>query len=170
MEGTNILVVSDTHGNSQAIGRLLENYKGLVTDVVHLGDHARDMVRFSRSESLNFHIVNGNTDPLIAGYDERIIEVAGKKIFITHGHRYNVKTNLESIIYRARELQVNACLFGHTHIQVLFAQDDIIFLNPGSPTFPGSENPRGYALLRISEENAITGKLLTYKEPVWQGI
>lgn len=170
----NILVISDTHGNSQAIKRLLENYRGLVAAVVHLGDHARDMVRLARTDSTPnmFHIVNGNTDPLVESYDERVINVADKRIFITHGHRYSVKSSLDSIVLRAQELQVDACLFGHTHVQTLFTQSSIVFMNPGSPTYPHPDQERGYGLLRISDEGVITGKLLTYREAreaSWQG-
>ena len=186
MSGANILVMSDTHGNTKVIKQLLENYQGQVAAVVHLGDYARDMARFARqdADSALYYIVNGNTDPLVEVYDERVIEVAGKRIFITHGHRYDVKSKLDNLVYRAQELQVDACLFGHTHIAVLFTHKNIVFLNPGSLTYPSHDQERGYGLIRISEENPddsesehhemfcpnITGKLLTYRDPVWQEI
>ena len=163
----NILVMSDTHGNTQVIKHLLENYQGRVAAVVHLGDYARDMTFFSRSDKDHslYHIVNGNTDPLIEAYDERVIEVMDKRIFITHGHRYDVKAKLDNLIYRSVELKVDVCLFGHTHIATMFDQDDILFLNPGSPTYPRTDKDRGYGLIRISDEGAVTGKLLSYREP-----
>jgi len=170
MSGANILVISDTHGNSGAIGQLLQNYQGMLAAVVHLGDYARDMARYARSDkdSNIYYIVNGNTDPLVDAYDERVVEVAGKRIFITHGHRYDVKTKLDNLIYKAQELQVDACLFGHTHLATTFTQDGIVFLNPGSPTYPHPDTERGYGLLRITEEGTISAKLLTYREPVWR--
>ena len=181
MEDQNILVISDTHGNSRLISTLLTNYLKVVTTVVHLGDHARDMVRFVRDKhvdddlnKIEFHVVNGNTDPLIDIYEERVIEVAGKSIFITHGHNYDVKSNLDRLIERAQELHVDACLFGHTHIPTLFTQNGILFLNPGSATYPHPDTEKGYGLLRISEGPdgtgpVITGKLLPYKDPVgWE--
>ena len=172
MSGANILVMSDTHGNTKAISRLLENYQGQVVAVVHLGDYARDMVRFARmdADGAIYHIVNGNTDPLVEAYDERVIEIADKRLFITHGHRYEVKSKLDNLIYRAQELQVDACLFGHTHMATLFNHSDIVFLNPGSLTYPSQDQEKGYGLIRITEEGAVTGKLLTYREPVWQEI
>jgi len=169
----NILVISDTHGNTGAIKNLLDNYQGMVAAVVHLGDYSRDMSRFTRGAEGGediYHIVSGNTDPLVEAYDERVIEVAGKKIFITHGHRYDVKTSLQRLIYKAQELQVDACLFGHTHDATTFTEQGIVFLNPGSPTYPAPEQDRGYGLLRITEEGTITGKLLSYREPSWPGV
>ena len=170
MSGINVLVVSDTHGDFIIIEQLLENYHGTINAAIHLGDHARDMSRFVRSKKdssqpkpIDIHIVNGNTDPLAEAYDDRVIDIAGKQIFITHGHRYSVKTSYDNIIYKAQELQVDACLFGHTHIQTLFKENDTLFMNPGSLTYPQPTNTPGYALLRISEEDKITGKLLQYK-------
>jgi len=170
MSDANILVISDTHGNIHAIKQLARNYHDSITAVVHLGDHAGDMIRAAGTAVKNdmIHIVNGNTDPPLNTYNERVIEIAGKRLFITHGHRYNVKLGLDTLIYRARELQVDACLFGHTHNQALFTQSDIVFLNPGSPSSPHFGTEKGYGLLRISDKGDVTGKLLTYREAVWQ--
>jgi len=166
--GADILIISDTHGNTQAIKQLVKKYHGLITAVVHLGDHSGDMLRMAGpAVKMDMcHIVSGNTDPAICTYNERVIDVADKRIFITHGHRYNVKAGLDLLIYKARELQVDACLFGHTHHQTLFTQSDIVFLNPGSPSSPHFGTDRGYGLLRISNAGVITGELLTYWEDV----
>ncbi|MCL1987554.1 MAG: metallophosphoesterase [Firmicutes bacterium] len=162
----NVLVLSDTHGNLIPIHQLLKSYNGVISAVIHLGDHSRDMLRcMSTNSELSYHIVNGNTDPLTSNLEDRVIELHEKRIFITHGHDYNVKVTLDRIIYKARELQVDACLFGHTHIPVSFMQNDILFFNPGSITYPAQGTERGYGMLRISEK--ITGKLLQYREPAW---
>jgi len=168
----NILVISDTHGNTNPIRQLLANYQGIVSAVVHLGDYTRDMSCFAISDKDKdmYHIVIGNNDPLIDIYDERVITVGGIRMFITHGHRYNVKSSPDKLIYRAQELNVHACLFGHTHKPVLFTEKNIVFLNPGSPTYPYPETNRGYGLLRISEDGNLTGKLVTYKERSCPGL
>ena len=166
----NILALSDTHGNIQAINQLLKNYQDSITAVVHLGDYVRDMARIvgTAEKSDIYHIVSGNTDLTTKIFDERVIEIADKRIFITHGHKYNVKAGLDLLIYKARELQVDACLFGHTHKQTLFTQSGIVFLNPGSLSYPYPGTDKGYGFIRISKEGDITGKLLTYREAVCQ--
>ena len=170
MEGTNILVLSDTHGYIKAVTDLIDNYKNLVTHVIHLGDNSNDMIRFKHTNPhLNFYDASGVNDPSSAQGIEQVIEIAGKKIFITHGHNYGVKTGLENIIYKAREIKVDACFFGHTHVQTSFTESGITFLNPGSPMFPAPDNPRGYALVRIAD-GEISVKLLEYKESAWQKI
>ena len=167
MADTNILVMSDTHNNSKAVRQLIDNYyrTKFVFTVIHLGDHIMDIIRnISAEEKNEFHLVFGNSDSPLEGYEERIIEIAGKKIFITHGHFHEVKFGTDKIVYKAKELGVDACLFGHSHLPTLFEQDGILFLNPGSTTYPPPGQNKGYALLRISEDGTITGKLLVYKE------
>ena len=159
----NYLIVSDTHGNTRILEQLLENYKSITNTVIHLGDHARDMSRFKDNETV-LYIVNGNTDPMIAEYDERVIELDGKRIFITHGHRYGVKSSYTDLIYKAEELDVQACLFGHSHVPVIFKEKGIFFMNPGSPTHPRPGDLPGYALMRIEDDGQINGMLMTYKE------
>jgi len=160
--------MSDTHGDSGAVKQLLENCKDQVSAVVHLGDHTRDIMRVAVADKAGvYHIVNGNTDSFLEAYKDRVIEVGGKRIFITHGHRYDVKIGIDMLIYKARELQVDACLFGHTHVAALFKQSGIVFLNPGSLTNPRPGLKRGYGMLSISEEGTIAGKLLVYKGATW---
>jgi len=167
MADTHILVMSDTHGNYKAVQQLLDTYLKHVSAVIHLGDITQDLISHNKTGLENFHIVNGNVDFMgNPDYEERVIELSGKKIFITHGHRYSVKSGLDNLVYKAQELGVNACLFGHTHQQIMFKQDGILFLNPGSPTYPRVGSEKGYALLRISEEGAISAKLLAYRTQI----
>ena len=53
-------------------------------------------------------------------------------MFITHGHKYNVKMRLDSIYYKTLELDCNYLLFGHTHYPVCQNLNGIYVLNPGS--------------------------------------
>ena len=161
-----ILVLSDTHGNIQPIQKLLEDYKDKADAVIHLGDYAKDMVRFAKGNG-NIHIVNGNNEIPVAAYEDRVIEIGGKRIFICHGHRYQVKSGLDKLIYHARELNVDACLFGHTHVPECFTEHGIVFLNPGSITYPFPQTKGGYGLLRASEDGTVSGRLFPYKESIW---
>jgi len=158
--------MSDTHGNTAAIQGLLSIYQNQVDAVIHLGDNAQDMQRFVSTDknSDTFYMVNGNMDSESDDIKERVVEIAGKRIFITHGHHYNVKSKLDNIIYKAQELQVNACLFGHTHNPIMFKQEGILFLNPGSLTYPCPGTERSYGLIFISEDKGINGALFSYKE------
>ena len=161
MNDVNILVMSDTHGNRNAVNQLLDAYLKSVSAVIHLGDHSSDIFK---NENAEFHITSGNTDPFVPSYAERVIEIANKKIFITHGHQYDIKDSLDRLIYKAIELRVDACLFGHTHQPIVFKQDGILFLNPGSTTKPSMGSEKSYALMRISAKGEIVAKLHNFKE------
>jgi len=163
MNDVNILVMSDTHGNRNAVKQLLDAYQKSIFAVIHLGDHSSDIIKNS---NVAFHVTSGNTDPFVLSYAERVIDIAGKKIFITHGHKYDVKDGLDRLVYKAIELGVDACLFGHSHQPIVFKQDGILFLNPGSTTKPAMGSDKSYALMRISSEGKIKAKLHTFKENI----
>ena len=75
------------------------------------------------------------------------IEIDGVKILLTHGHRYGVKNGYLNLIMRAKELQVNAVIFGHTHIPEVFTEDGVLFVNPGSCSYYAVK--RTYAVMFI---------------------
>jgi len=162
MSGVNVIVISDTHGDIYGVQNVLDKHKTVVSHVIHLGDHSKDMARYMLEGNYDYtyHIVNGNTDLYSDIYEDRLIEINSKKIFITHGHMYNVKLDLQRLTYKAMEMGADACFFGHTHSQVLFKEEGIFFLNPGSPTHPRTANDKGYALVRISDEGNIVGKFI----------
>ena len=58
--------------------------------------------------------------------DEKIIEVCGKKIFITHGHFYGVKEGMQRLLYRGLELKVDIALYGHTHISNILFEEGML--------------------------------------------
>lgn len=147
-----IMVISDTHGNVDGIIREFKR-KEEIDLLIHLGDYCKDALKLK--EKLNIEVINvrGNCDLLDYNTpEEELIEIKGIKILITHGHRYNVKYTLNNIYYKAREVQANVVLFGHSHVPVSSTYDGIIFLNPGSSTLPRGGSKRSYGLLQIDEK------------------
>lgn len=57
---------------------------------------------------------------------------AGKRIFFTHGHLYEVKFDLYRAACAAREREADALLFGHTHRAEITWDDGLLLFNPGS--------------------------------------
>jgi len=64
--------------------------------------------------------------------DTEIFELNGKKIFLTHGHLYGVKSTMKEIEAKAEEIEADICIFGHTHREYMNEKNDIIYLNPGA--------------------------------------
>jgi len=118
-----ILVLSDSHGNSKNVKRILE----LCHDadmIVHLGDGAADLSKLLPDNyEKPLVLIEGNGEYYgWVGADRRyrpkrteIVAFEGKKIFMTHGHLYDVKYGLERIAARAYADGADIVLFGHTH-------------------------------------------------------
>ena len=161
-----IFLISDTHGQTDKLEKLLELFKEDVGLVCHMGDYGSDLRKFeSRYRNLQMAAVNGNTDFSLHGQTEQVIElqVNGNKLrlLITHGHRFGVKRNFDRLLSYAKELGVNAVFFGHTHESVCFERDGIFFMNPGSLTF-GREGSSTYGIVRITESGEFTGEIIDY--------
>ncbi|MBQ8605286.1 MAG: metallophosphoesterase [Clostridia bacterium] len=130
-----VLVISDSHGN---FGRMYDLFKKEdCRAVIFLGDGIREAERlYDMSGAVPVYRVRGNCDMgAFNTPDEQLIELAGKRIFITHGHNYFVKSGLFRLRARAMELSADIALFGHTHSQFYEKQDGIILANPGALTF-----------------------------------
>ena len=91
--------------------------------VIHCGDYGTSSMK-------NIIYVKGNCD--LMGDKEHLLNINDIKFYITHGDMYNVKYTYQSLYYKAMEVNCRVCLFGHTHKQTYFKENDIIFINPGA--------------------------------------
>ena len=146
------LVLSDSHGDTEALSHIISSNIHAVGHVIHLGDGCGDMALFSyRYPEVSFHVVSGNCDCAPAFPEKRIAEIGGKKILIAHGHRYGVKTSYDRICYAAQEAGADICLFGHTHVPVTFEYEGILFMNPGAVCARGNGRPQ-YGIIDFTDE------------------
>lgn len=145
--------MSDTHGKNKA---LIEKVKLMKKpDIMfHLGDYIGDGLTISKALEISSIMVLGNGDHPSSGFkEEEIIEIKGKRILLTHGHKLGVSFNLNRIFYRAKELKADIALFGHTHIPIIEKKEECIIMNPGSPAFPrGSSHKKTFAIIEIDKE------------------
>lgn len=147
-----ILVVSDSHGLTSELVQLKEKHQDEVDVMLHCGDselQANDPVLEG------FIVVRGNCD-----FEEQFLEdivqsVGNKKVMITHGHRYQVKSSLLSLSYRAAELKANIVCFGHSHILGAEILNGILFLNPGSIRLPRLRKEKTYCILELLDDKII---------------
>ena len=132
-----IAVISDTH----RIHRYIEEAKQYIegADVlIHLGDNTEDIPELTQNFHGDVYGVRGNCDISNAYPKEQLIELCGKRIFITHGDLYGVKYGMNNIFYKAKEINADIVLFGHTHQHFIDEEDGIKFMNPGSISLPRS--------------------------------
>jgi putative phosphoesterase len=158
----NMLVISDSHRDVDAVRQVLTTYDKQIHMAIHLGDHDEDLTVCKRDfPALETYSVAGNCDPYSTTAKERILTVNGCRILLVHGHHQNVKMGgTDRLAYYAEEKGVNACLYGHTHIPAEFVRGNIYFFNPGSIGEPRAGERPTYGLVTVSDDGVIKGKAL----------
>jgi uncharacterized protein len=144
-----VLIVSDSHGLTTELEKIIEKHENEVDLFIHCGDS--ELEADERAIN-NFITVRGNCD-----FDERFPEdtikkLAGRTLFITHGHHYSVKSNLMRLSHRAKEVSADIACFGHSHQLGVEMVEDILFINPGSIRLPRGRRERTYVVLEILEK------------------
>ena len=89
-----------------------------------------------------------------------IRDLAGKKIWLTHGHNYYVSLDLKVIKDEARARGMDIVMFGHTHRPVIEVENDITLINPGSISYPRqADGIPTYIMLEIADNNEFSFEL-----------
>ncbi len=157
-----IAVVSDTH--IQRLGEKLP--KKILSDLssADMIIHAGDLVDLSVIEDLNklkkTIAVYGNMDPpevRRALQEKQIIEAGKFRIGLTHGGGSPAKI-LDYVKNIFLQDDVDAIIFGHTHIPVNETRDGILFFNPGSLMDKIFCDFNSYGVLEIDDK--ITGRII----------
>jgi hypothetical protein len=142
-----ILVVSDSHGNDSMLFRAHQQ-AGPVDAVIHTGDGEQDAQLLEETLGETVLRVAGNCDHGSSAPRELQITLAGRRILITHGDRYLVKSGLERLLSHGKQLGAEVILFGHTHLALTEQRDGILLLNPG--TLWGRAPFLSYGILELS--------------------
>jgi putative phosphoesterase len=161
-----LLIASDSHGRAD----LLERAVALVDPalLLFLGDGLRDLTALS--ERVLTRAVCGNCD-WTARADAppiRVEEIAGYRIYMTHGHLQGVKLSLDTAIQNAIVAGADVLLHGHTHIPFektyprgskigdTCTEKPLLVLCPGSIGQPPDGRPR-FATLTLTENGPLAG-------------
>lgn len=150
-----ILVLSDTH-----IPRAAHGLPEAILDQIKKSDmvlHAGDFVDEEVFDNIirlnkNLHAVYGNMDSqaLRRRLKAKEVVTAGKfKIGLIHG--YGAPKDLIQTV-RGEFKNVDAIVFGHSHLAVNTEKDGILFFNPGSPTDTIFAKTNTYGILEVTEK------------------
>ena len=149
-----ILVLSDSHS---AISFMRFCVDAIRPDaIVHLGDYFEDGGILSEEyPQIPMYQVPGNCDRFRCPRDAqeiRIEPVLGVPLYMTHGHRHNVKLDTGLLLQAARLSHVAAVLYGHTHVPGVFDapecdKSERKYINPGSVSIPKEGSAHGYMTL-----------------------
>ncbi len=156
-----LLVISDIHGSSYYANKILDIVNKENPDkIILLGDlyyHGprnplpNDYSPMKVADILNslkekLLVVKGNcdaeVDEMISNFkfeDNILLNANGKKIFFTHGHKYNIN--------KLPNEEFDIMFYGHFHICFIKQQDGKIFVNPGSISLPKENTLNSYATM-----------------------
>ena len=152
------IVFSDSHNSVWLMNDLVDKFRSKIDCIIHLGDCTEDTSDFE-IKGIKLFQVRGNNDYDSMYPSERTITLAGKMIYMTHGHRQRVYYGTDTLYYTAAQEQADIALFGHTHMPYLENEGGIIIMNPGSISLPRGGNERSFAFITI-ENNKITASVM----------
>ena len=159
-----ILLISDTHNDRLHLKhKILPKYADEIQMAVHLGDFAVDLISAQGAfPGIKMAGVGGSFE--FDEETEHIFEVGDgefkRRILLLHGHTVDVKSGLNRLVNYARQKEVHACFFGHTHVPVILEESGIFFMNPGSLTNPPSGKNGSYGLVTVSPEGKFYGEVI----------
>jgi len=144
-------IVSDSHGDVRVFNDMLAVPGAAEAELwLHAGDFAPDADDLEIMSGRRVARVLGNCDLFIDGvYDETLVEAAGHRIFLTHGHLFNVRFDTVMLAEAARTAGADIAVYGHTHI-ALVEHGDVTVLNPGSIARPRDEQCGSFMLVDLN--------------------
>lgn len=175
-----LLTVSDVHGNSENLFKIITRYGNGCDALLIAGDSCKDLERLLSiaEKDLEFRknipdvicAVKGNCDcenvyfsePLKSFHlpEKLILTANNQRILLTHGHNYGIAFSLNSLGLEMQYSEAKIGIFGHTHIAREYYADGYKFINPGSCTSPrGGQHP-GFAIITVGNNFSDTNFIL----------
>lgn len=133
-----ILLVSDSHGNSLALDNLLKLYPNMDL-YLHAGD-----LEIDEQSIRPFDCVKGNCDRYSNLPERRIIQTPFGNLFMTHLPYLPPEIK--------KEYDIKIFISGHTHRRRFELIDGIYYINPGAISFSRDGHDLSYAILSINSK------------------
>ena len=156
-----VLIISDSHGRDKWMDYVIEKEKGL-DRIIHLGDLEGGEDYLEVIAPCPTEIISGNND-YFSGYPrEKVIQLSGHRILLTHGHYYGVSYNRERLAQVARQQGCDMAMYGHTHCPEIDELAGIRVINPGSIAYPRQENRKPSYIIMETDHEGHVGFSLRY--------
>ncbi|MEW8956177.1 phosphodiesterase [Clostridium sp.] len=159
-----LFFISDIHGSIYYLRKALEAYeREKCNNIIILGDilyhgprniipegyNPKEVIEVLNTLKDRIIAVKGNCDsevdemvlnfPILSEYG--VIFYNGRRVFITHGHKYNEDNPITSI-------EGDIVISGHTHLPRGERIKGVYYINPGSITLPKENNKHSYGLIK----------------------
>lgn len=146
-------VISDTHGElPDAVEGIFEG----VDAIVHAGDvgspYALDVLGAIAPVTAvcgNCDLGMGSTDPIAVN-----VMLGGVRVLVAHRER-DLAGSLDPVRAGAR-----IAITGHSHVAGVGERDGVLWVNPGSPSFPRGGLPASVAIITIGADGSIDAKVV----------
>ena len=160
MNSQKLLALSDIHGAIPALTEVLKWAKDCaVGAAVFLGDGVEEMSAAAAAAGFSSAVkmVRGNCDRAVSASipEAALLDFAGHRFFLCHGHRYFPSGSLSALVAAARNNEADAALFGHTHVPFCETVDGLLLINPGSVGRPRSNAGATFAVIECLPETAL---------------
>jgi putative phosphoesterase len=164
-------VISDTHipERAQKIPEIVFEVFKDVDMILHAGDLVSIDVLKQLQDVAPTHCVRGNMDKYY-GRDlpeNEIINLHGHRIGLNHGEVYP-RGDTQQLKYTALELDVDILITGHTHWAFIKELNEVLLLNPGSPTVPRMSDP-SVMLLEI-DDSKVESQIIKIGNPICKSL
>ena len=147
-------LVSDSHGSTRAIDQMLVHPGAVGVELwFHMGDIVPDAEYLATVTGQRVEYVAGNCDYFDGvTSDEKVVELAGHRIFMAHGHTFGVRFTLGVLARTAHEAGADIALYGHTHVAVAEKSPEGVFVyNPGSVAQPRDHRYGSFVVMNLNE-------------------
>lgn len=147
-----VLIVSDSHRHNENLLAVLEK-TGPYDMLVHCGDVEGSEYTISEAAGCPAVMVQGNNDFFSRIPREQDVMIGRYKVWVTHGHHYNIAMNTETIKQEAIGREVDIVMCGHSHRPVIDIGKEVTLINPGSISYPRQENRKpSYVIMELDRE------------------
>ncbi len=151
-----ILIVSDTHRYNENYLKALEK-EAPIDMLIHCGDVEGSEYLYAETAHCPIHMVSGNNDFFSSLNREGEFMIGQFKVFLTHGHAYNISMGNELLLEEGRARGADIVMFGHTHRPMAEVVKGIYMVNPGSLTYPRQEGRRpSYIVMNTDEKKDLS--------------
>ena len=105
--------------------------------ILHAGDVTSQEVIEKLEEIAPVTAIQGNTDRIVGLNLPKtaVVEAEELKIGVIHGEVYP-RADTQQLHYLAKQLDVDILVSGHSHQPKVEKVEDVLLINPGSPTVP----------------------------------
>lgn len=186
MADITIGIISDTHGDEGVCRKIWQEFFKDVDLVVHAGDvlyhgprnqikegyNPAGLLDFLNTSPVPLLVAKGNCDSDVDRFVLQhpmspflFLQFGELRIMVEHGDALGLEKKF--MVSMGRKYGLHLFITGHTHERILEREENMIILNPGSPSLPKGDGIPSIALLgngRLQVINVLTGATLNQLE------